>query len=57
MGPPSYVRSIVDQIVSMRRMTIHGTGADKGAGHFPKEQHVCVTYDKLQYCYTSFGMS
>ena len=53
MGPPSYVRSIIDQIISMRRMTIHGIGAEKGAGHFPKEQHVCTT---LQYSYTCFGM-
>jgi len=43
MGPPLYMRSIVDWIVSTWRMTIHGIGARKGAGHFPKEQQVCVT--------------
>jgi hypothetical protein len=28
---------------------IHGTGSSKGAGHFPKEQYVCVTLDTIQY--------
>ena len=25
------------------RLRIHGIGASKGAGHFSKEQYVCVT--------------
>jgi len=38
------------------KQTIHGIGASKGAGHFPKEQYVCVTLYKIQYHYTSFVM-
>ena len=50
------MQSVVNQIVGMRHMTVHGIGAKKGAGHFPEEQQVCVTQDALQYCYTCFGM-
>jgi len=25
------------------KQTIHGIGASKGAGHFPKEKCVCIT--------------
>jgi hypothetical protein len=25
------------------KQKIHGTGANKGAGHFPKQQYVCIT--------------
>ena len=43
MGPPPYMRSVIDRIIGMWCMTIHGTGASNGAGHFPKEQQVYVT--------------
>ena len=43
MGQPSYIGSIVDQIIHMWRITINGIGANNGAGHFRKEQYVCFT--------------
>jgi len=43
MGPPLYIGSIVDQIIHMRHITINGIGANNGAGHFQKEQYVCIT--------------
>jgi hypothetical protein len=38
------------------KQKIHGIGAAKGTGHFPKEEFVCVTQDIIQYRYTCYHM-